>query len=55
MPQISKRNEAVTLPFKPSSNMLASGVQAGGVSPDVAWRMYRAMLNAALADSSSLG
>jgi hypothetical protein len=57
IPEASKRSEAVPLPFKPTSNMLAAGAKAGGITPDIAWRIYRAMLDAARADfaSPSLG
>ncbi|MGF6227642.1 hypothetical protein QFZ27_001597 [Inquilinus ginsengisoli] len=55
--EVSKRSEAVPLPFKPTSNMLAAGAKAGDVTPDIAWRIYRAMLNAARIDfaTSPLG
>ncbi|WP_026872021.1 hypothetical protein [Inquilinus limosus] len=39
-------------PRKPNSQMLAAGARAGGVSPDVAWRIYGAMLDAAGLDPS---
>lgn len=50
IPEISRRSEAIPLPYKPTSNMLAAGAQAAGVSADVAWRIYRAMLDAARID-----
>jgi hypothetical protein len=34
------------IPRKPTNRMLAAGVVAGGVTPDIAWRIYRAMLDA---------
>jgi hypothetical protein len=57
IPEVSRRTEAVQLPFKPTSNMLAAGVKAGGETPDVVWRIYRAMLDAARVEfaSSALG
>ncbi len=33
-----------TVPTKPSAAMLASGARAGGVSVEVAWRVYQAMV-----------
>ncbi|HYG89545.1 MAG TPA: hypothetical protein VD978_25190 [Azospirillum sp.] len=36
-----------SVPLKPSAAMLASGARAGGVSVEVAWRIYRAMIKAA--------
>ncbi len=53
--ELSKRSEAIRLPFKPTSSMLAAGASAGGVTPDVAWRIYRAMLDAAAGEFSSAG
>lgn len=34
------------VPRKPTNPMIAAGAAAGGVSPDVAWRVYRAMIDA---------
>ncbi|WP_207460157.1 hypothetical protein [Azospirillum sp. SYSU D00513] len=34
-----------TVPLKPSAAMLASGSRAGGVSVEVAWKIYQAMIN----------
>jgi len=39
------------VPCKPTSHMLAAGARAGRVVPDIAWRIYRAMLDAAGFDS----
>ena len=35
-----------TVPLKPSAAMLASGARAGGVSVEVAWKIYQAMIKA---------
>ncbi len=50
MPKARSRSELTPIIYKPTSNMLAAGAQAGGVSPDVAWRVYRAMLDVARID-----
>ena len=34
----------VTVPAKPTAEMLAAGTRAGNVSVEAAWRVYRAML-----------
>jgi hypothetical protein len=36
-----------SLPAKPTEKMIAAGNKAGPVSVDVAWRIYRAILEAA--------
>lgn len=33
------------VPLKPSATMLASGARAGGVSVEVAWKIYQAMIH----------
>ncbi len=38
---------AATVPLKPTAAMLAAGSRAGGVSVEVAWKIYLAMLNEA--------
>lgn len=38
------RNGLIVLPTEPSAAMLAAGARAGGVSPDVAWCIYQAMI-----------
>lgn len=35
------------VPLKPSAAMLAAGSRAGGVSVEVAWKIYQAMINGA--------
>lgn len=40
-------NGTVTVPAKPSAQMLAAGARAGDVSVEVAWRVYQAMIKAA--------
>lgn len=35
------------VPLKPSATMLASGSRAGGVSVEVAWKIYLAMIREA--------
>ncbi len=42
----SAQSEAgsVTVPVKPTAAMLASGARAAGVSVEVAWKIYRAMV-----------
>ncbi|NYZ12904.1 hypothetical protein HL658_10100 [Azospirillum sp. RWY-5-1] len=35
------------VPLKPSAAMLADGARAGGVTVEVAWRIYQAMIRAA--------
>ncbi len=35
------------VPIKPTTEMLTAGARAGGVSVEVAWRIYQAMLNSA--------
>ena len=35
---------SVTVPVKPTAAMLASGARAAGVSVEVAWKIYRAMV-----------
>lgn len=42
----ASRSECLSAPFKPTAKMLAQGAAAGGVSVEVAWRVYRAMLGA---------
>ncbi len=34
----------VSVPIKPTAAMLASGARAAGVSVEVAWKIYRAMV-----------
>lgn len=34
----------VSVPVKPTAAMLASGARAAGVSVEVAWKIYRAMV-----------
>ena len=34
----------VTVPVKPTAAMLASGARAAGVSVEVAWKVYRTMV-----------
>ncbi|MCG5242564.1 hypothetical protein [Azospirillum doebereinerae] len=34
-----------TVPLKPSATMLAAGARAGGVSVEVAWKIYQAMIH----------
>lgn len=38
---------SATVPLKPSAAMLANGARAGGVSVEVAWKIYQAMLKTA--------
>ncbi len=33
------------VPLKPSATMLASGARAGGVSVEIAWKIYQAMIH----------
>ncbi|PWC34186.1 hypothetical protein [Azospirillum sp. TSO35-2] len=33
------------VPLKPSATMLAAGARAGGVSVEVAWKIYQAMIH----------
>lgn len=42
----SAQSEAgsVTVPVKPTAAMLAAGARAAGVSVEVAWKIYRAMV-----------
>ena len=42
----SAQSEAgsVTVPVKPSAAMLAAGARSAGVSVEVAWKIYRAMV-----------
>ncbi|MGQ9366639.1 hypothetical protein [Azospirillum sp. ST 5-10] len=35
------------VPLKPSATMLAAGSRAGGVTVEIAWRIYLAMINEA--------
>ena len=35
-----------TVPAKPSADMLAAGARAGGVSVEIAWKVYQAMVTA---------
>lgn len=35
---------SVQVPVKPTAAMLAAGARAAGVSVEVAWRIYRAMV-----------
>ena len=35
------------VPLKPSAAMLAAGSRAGGVSVEIAWKIYQAMINEA--------
>ena len=37
---------SATVPLKPSATMLAAGARAGGVSVEVAWKIYQAMIKA---------
>ncbi len=37
---------STTVPLKPSAAMLAAGARAGGVSVEVAWKIYQAMIKA---------
>lgn len=41
------REARISAPSKPSPDMLALGAEAGGVSVEIAWRIYRAMIEAA--------
>jgi hypothetical protein len=50
-----QRSDTKRLPSKPTSQMLALGAQAGGVSADVAWRIYRAMIEAAAGEAPGSG
>ena len=34
-----------SVPLKPSAAMLAAGSRAGGMSVEVAWKIYQAMIN----------
>ncbi len=34
----------VSVPMKPTAAMLASGARAAGVSVEIAWKIYRAMV-----------
>ena len=36
-----------TVPTKPTAGMLAAGAGAGGVTVEVAWRVFQSMINAA--------
>ncbi|MGL4965921.1 MAG: hypothetical protein ACRC67_32165 [Inquilinus sp.] len=36
-----------TVPTKPTAGMLAAGARAGGVTVEVAWRVFQAMVNVA--------
>lgn len=38
---------STSVPLKPTAAMLADGSRAGGVTVEVAWRIYQAMLRAA--------
>jgi hypothetical protein len=49
--EVSRRPGSKRVPCKPTSHMLAAGARAGGVVPDIAWQIYRAMLDAAGFDS----
>jgi hypothetical protein len=33
------------VPLKPSATMLAAGARAGGVSVEIAWKIYQAMIH----------
>jgi hypothetical protein len=33
------------VPLKPSASMLAAGARAGGVSVEIAWKIYQAMIH----------
>ena len=46
-PAADKPEPFVPLPIKPTAAMLAQGARTGGVSVEVAWRVYRAMVEAA--------
>lgn len=35
---------SVSVPVKPTATMLAAGARAAGVSVEVAWKIYRAMV-----------
>ncbi len=35
---------SVSVPVKPTATMLAAGARAAGVSVEVAWQIYRAMV-----------
>lgn len=35
------------VPLKPTAAMLAAGSRAGGVSVEIAWKIYQAMINEA--------
>lgn len=37
----------ITVPAKPTAQMLAAGSQTGSVSVETAWRVYQAMVDAA--------
>ncbi|WP_146214702.1 hypothetical protein [Azospirillum thermophilum] len=38
-------DQSVTaVPLKPSASMLAAGSRAGGVSVEIAWKIYQAMI-----------
>lgn len=41
------RRDGQNVPEKPTTEMLAAGSLAGGVSVETAWNIYRAMLRAA--------
>jgi hypothetical protein len=36
-----------TVPTKPTASMLAAGARAGGVTVEVAWRVFQSMVNVA--------
>ncbi len=38
------RHGLTVVPTEPTAGMLAAGARAGGVSPDVAWCIYQAMI-----------
>ncbi|MGK9170092.1 hypothetical protein KXR53_27505 [Inquilinus limosus] len=49
--EAGKPAERRLLPSKPTDKMIAAGSKAGPVSMDVAWKIYRAMFEAAQTSS----
>lgn len=43
---LSSEAGVVIVPGKPTAAMLAAGARAGGVTVEVAWRVYQAMIRA---------
>lgn len=41
---IGSESPVAEVPLKPSAAMLAEGARAGGVTVEVAWKIYQAML-----------